>query len=370
MKAEAQLAAAREAQTSSKESFQAMAGEALKDASSQFLQLAKTQFEGSAKESTAELDKRKTAIESLVKPLEEKLEALGKVTRELEGSRKQAYGDIQSQLKHLAKTTDSLNTNSTALTTALKGSSQARGRWGETTLRNIVDLAGMANHCDFEEQATDKAGKRPDMVVKLPGNGRIPVDSKVPLKAYLAACEATDPDERKKLHAAHAQAVRTFIKDLSAKDYASQLEGKVDFTVMFLPGEPILAAAFEHDPTLQEYGMQNRVLIVTPATLVALLRTVSIYWDREAMSRDAEELWKAAATLYERVATFQNHLDGVGKGLKDALQKYNDAVGSFERRILPAGKKVEELGGARQSARQIEEGGEVEGTVRQLTGGD
>ena len=367
VQAEARLKAQEEMRDQSEKAFGALATEALKSSTDQFMKLAKIQFDGAQKVGSAELDKRKVAIEELLKPLQEKLKDLDKHTRDLEGTRQKAYGELTKQLEALSSTTEKLNTSNTALTTALRGSGQARGRWGETALHNIVEWAGMTKHCDFEEQVQDMAGNRPDMVVRLPGDGRIPIDSKVPLKDYMDGCDATDPDQRRAFFAAHAQALRGFVRDLARKDYASQLEGQVDYTVMFLPGEPILSSAFEHDPDLQAYAMGKRILIATPVTLVALLRTVGIYWDQEKVQKNTEAVWECARELYQRVAGYQEHIEGVGQALQKTLDSYNKAMGTFSLRILPTGRKMDELGAAKADAKPLNEPADISGKVRGIT---
>jgi DNA recombination protein RmuC len=368
--AEARLKAQEEMQAESEKAFGAVATEALKASTDQFMKLAKTQFESEQKTGSAELDKRKKAIEELLKPLEEKLKDLDKHTRALEGTRQKAYGELTKQIEALSMSTEKLNTSSTALTTALRGSSQARGRWGETALRNIAELAGMTKHCDFKEQVTDQGGNRPDMVIHLPGEERIPIDSKVPLKDYMEGCEATDPSERQRAFAAHARALRGFVRQLSSKDYAANLEGQVDYTVMFLPAEPILAAAFEHDPALQDYAMGKRILIATPVTLMALLRTVNIYWNHEKVQKNTEAVWECARELYERVTIYQEHIESLGKNLQKTLESYNKAMGAFERRVLPTGRKMDELGAVRSNVKALDDPTEIVGEVRAITSGD
>lgn len=368
VEAEARLKSQAEMQAESERAFNALATEALKSSTEQFLQLARSQFEGARREGSAELDKRKTAIEELLKPLQKNLAELDQHTRALENTRQKAYGELGKQLESLAATTDRLNSSNTALTTALRGSSQARGRWGETALRNIAEWAGMTPHCDFEEQRQDQAGNRPDMIVRLPGEGRIPVDSKVPLKDYLEGCEATDPEARKALFQAHAVALRGFVRELERKNYAAQQAGHVDYTVMFLPGEPILAAAFEHDPDLQAYAMGKRILITTPVTLVALLRTVGIYWDQEKVQKNTQAVWDCARDLFERVTRYQEYVEGVGKQLQKTLDVYNKAMGSYSARVLPTARKMGELGASRADAKPLTEPQQIGGAVRIVAG--
>lgn len=359
VEAEARLRAQEEMRAESEKTFSAVATEALKASTDQFMKLG-----------SAELDKRKTAIEELLKPLQEKLKELDQHTRALENTRQKAYGELTQQLEALSTTTDKLNTSNTALTSALRGSSQARGRWGETTLRNIVEMAGMTKHCDFEEQVQDMAGNKPDMVVYLPGDGQIPIDAKVPLKDYMKGCEVADPDERRTHFAAHAKALKGFVRDLARRNYATQLKGPLDFTVMFLPGASILSSAFEHDPDLQAYAMGKRILITTPVTLMALLWTVGIYWDQEKVQKNTEAVWECARELYERVTGYQEHIEDVGKALSKTLDSYNKAMGTFSRRVLPTGRKMDELGAARVDAKPLNDATEVSGEVRVITRGD
>lgn len=323
-----------------------------------FLQLAQQKLGAVRSEAAADLEQRRQAIEQLLQPLREKLDQLKQATQDLEGKREKAYGSLEEQLKNLLTKAEDLGRSSQSLAVALRGSAQARGRWGEIALRNIAELAGMTSHCDFEEQAAAGDGTRPDMVVHLPGGGGIPVDAKTPLSAYLGAMEATDPEARRTLLQRHAQDLRVRVDELARKDYAAAVGGRVDFTVMFVPGDPILAAAFEHDPELQVDALRKRVLVATPVTLVALLRTVGIYWQQQAVAEDAQEVWDAARELYKRTATFQGHLENLGKGLERAVRSYWDARGSFERSVLPQGRRLEELGAAPE-ARRLEDLPEV-----------
>jgi DNA recombination protein RmuC len=211
-------------------------------------------------------------------------------------------------------------------------------------LQNIAELAGMTKHCDFDTQVVLEGGGRPDMVVFLPGaDGRIPVDAKVPMDAYMRAAEATDPAVRAEALLAHAAALRKHVLELGKRDYATALGARVDFTVLFVPGEPILAAAFEAMPDLQAEAMDKRVLIVTPVTLVALLRTLSLYWRQQSVAEDAHRIFGEATEFHRRVTTFMDHFHGLGRALDSALDKYNKAVGSYERKVLPQGRRLEEL---------------------------
>jgi DNA recombination protein RmuC len=347
-------------------SFRALAAEALKSSNEQFLQLARETFAKTEHHHVQELAKREKAIEHLVKPLGEGLEKLGKFTTELEQKRQEAYGGLNARLEQLMASTVNLDRHSNALATALCGSAQARGRWGEIALRNIVEFAGMTEHCDFVEQETDHAGNRPDLVVRLPGGGRIPVDAKVPFADYEKAHREEDPALRAALLDAHAAALRDKIRELARKDYAAQLDGKVDFTVMFVPTEPILSAALERNPDLYSEALAKKVLPATPVTLIALLRTVGVYWQQERMAENAEHIWVEAKELQKRLIIFAEHLARIRKGLVAALEGYNDAIGSYRGRILPQGRKIEELGAVADDQRRIEAIEEIEVAVREI----
>jgi DNA recombination protein RmuC len=206
-----------------------------------------------------------------------------------------------------------------------------------------VELAGMTEHCDFEEQPTLSDGRRPDLVVHLPGSRSIAVDAKTPLSAYLAALEATTETERNRQLDAHVQSLRGHIQTLASREYAENVEGDIDLVVLFLPGDPFLSAAFARAPDLQTEALRSKVLLATPTTLIALLRTVAIYWQQEAMAQNAERIAAVARELYARAVTFSEHIDEVGKGLRGAVESYNQAVGSFERRLVPMARQLEAL---------------------------
>jgi DNA recombination protein RmuC len=346
-----------------------LARKALSENSEQFLRQAKEQFAALDQKAQGELEKRKTEIEGLLKPLSENLGKLETSAKLIEEKRDKAYGSLESHLQKLMATTDSLQKSSNSLATALRGSSQARGRWGELALKNVAELAGMTEHCDFDLQQV--VGElRPDMVVRLPGGGQIPVDAKVPLTAFLDATEGEKtPEQRTELLKQHATALRGHVVALSKKDYARELGGKTDYTVLFVPADPILAAAFEYDPDLQNFAMRLKILVATPVTLVGLLRTVAIYWRQESIEKNAEEVADAARELYERVALFADHLEGIGKGVASSLLAYNKAVSSFESRVVPSGQRLDKLEVAAQSPRKIEPLEEIDGTPKLLQKG-
>lgn len=335
-----------EAEQKLTDAFQNLASQALARNNQQFLDLAKENLEKLQGEAKGELEQRQQAIAALVAPLRE---ALGKVdaeVRRVEVNRQEAYGALTEQVKALLGSQEKLQSETGRLVTALRRP-EVRGSWGEIQLKRAVEFAGMVEFVDFRTQESVDAeeGKlRPDLVVKLPGGKQVVVDSKAPLDAYLAAIEAPNEEARKTALARHARQVRDHLRKLAAKSYWDQFENAPEFVVLFLPGEAIWSAALEQDPQLIEEAFQQSVLIVTPATLVALLKTVYYGWKQETLATNARDISKSAGELYDRLRRFAVHLAGVGKGLTTALEKYNEAVGSFDSRVLPQGRKLEELG--------------------------
>jgi len=304
----------------------------------------KTTFKGLASESLESSNKSFLGLATeRMKPLVEKLKKLEEETKAMETARSKAYGSLKTELDALRTSTVSLQEQSTALATALRGSSQTRGVIGEMILRNIVEVAGMTKHCDFFEQKQTAGGGKPDIVVKLPGGGRIPIDAKFPLAAFQDAIAAEDPKVRDAKLTQHAADLKKHVDALKKRDYTADLDGEVDFTVLFLPGDHLLAAAYEHNPGLQEKALTDRILIATPVTLVALLRTVGLYWKQHDLAEGAREIQVQAEELHKRVATFIGHFSGIGKHLGQAQESYNKAVGSYESRVLPAGRELEKL---------------------------
>lgn len=337
-----------------RDSFDALAAEALRGNRDEFLKLADRDHE-----------ERRHRIESLLDPLRDTLKRLEERTAEMERARVGAYGALDLQLKSLLEATAKLQDRTTSLTTALRGS-QTQGRWGEIALRNIVELAGMLEHVDFEEQKETADGRRPDMVVRLPGERFLAVDAKVPFNAYMDAMEAATPEARDAALDRHVQALRTHVRALAARDYAQNVKGDVDLVVLFLPGDPFLSAAFERAPDLQVEALRARVLLATPTTLLALLRTVAIYWQQKSLAENAERIAEVARAIYERTTVFSEHLARVGKGLESAVDAYNRAQGSFVRRLLPMHRQLEELKAAEGASRSMESPTPVEIAPRDL----
>jgi DNA recombination protein RmuC len=348
------------------ETFQALASQALASNNQRFLELAKTSFESVQKTASGELEKQKAALELLVKPIGESLDKFGVRIAEIEKERVGAYAGLTEQVKLLGLSQAQLQTETAQLVRALRAP-QTRGRWGEITLRRVVEMAGMTEHCDFDEQVsveTEGVRLRPDLIVRLPGGRVLVVDAKVSLKAYLDALEAPDDVSRALLLTDHARQVKDHVTRLGAKTYWEQFEKTPDFVVAFIPGDPFLGAAFEKDPSLLEYGIDRKVLIVTPSTLIALLRAVAYGWRQESIEENAQQISNLGKELYERIVKLAEHFAGVGKALGSAVKTYNDAVGALEGRVLVTTRRFRDLHAA--TAKEITEATGVDSAVRAI----
>ncbi len=334
------------------DTFQSLAAAALKGSSEQFLALAQQRLETTRTRATADLEERRKAVENLVHPLRETLQRLEGRTGELERARAAESSRIGEQIEQLARATSRLQDETTSLSTALRGS-ELGGRWGEVALQRIVEISGMIGHCDFQEQLTLGDGARPDMVVNLPEGRRLAVDAKAPLNAFLDASAAKDRSARRKALGRYAKALRQHVRRLASKDYAASLGDDTDFVVLFLPADAFLGAAFRADPDLQIDALRSKVLLATPTTLVALLRTIAIYWQQRSMADNAEAIAEVARELYDRAAKFSEDLASIGKGLVSAVDAYDRAIGSFDRRLRPMASRLEELKVADGARREL-----------------
>jgi DNA recombination protein RmuC len=284
----------------------------------------------------------KKDLQGVVDPIKENLTSLDSHIRELEKARQGAYKSLEQQIVQLQQSHSRLQESTVSLTQALK-SPTVRGRWGEIQLRRVVEMAGMVNHVAFDEQASTDLG-RPDMLAYLPNGGVLPVDSKVPLSAYLSAMESPDEENRKRHLMEHARAMRVRIRDLGQRQYWDQFETSPDFVVMFVPNEACLGAAFEYDPGLLEYAIDKKILISSPVTLLALLRSVAYGWQQHRMTENAVRIVRQGRELYGRVELFVKRFAEVGQAIGKAAERYNLALGSLERRLMPAARRFEELG--------------------------
>jgi DNA recombination protein RmuC len=303
-------------------------------------------------------------------PIADALARMDAQLQRLERDRQEARGALDEQLRSLAAGQDRLRTETGALVSALR-QPQTRGRWGELQLRRVVELAGMTAHCDFVEQPSVDTGDgllRPDLVVQLPGGKQVIVDAKAPLTAFLDAYEARDETTRTQQLAAHARLLREHVRRLSAKAYWDQFDTAPDFVFLFLPGEHFYSAALEADPSLLEEGARQSVLIATPTTLIALLRAVAYGWQQERVAEDARAVAQLGRDLHRRLETFAEHLQKVGTRLRGAVGAYNDAVGSFEHRVLPGARRLAEHGVV-SADRELAALERIDPTVRELAAG-
>jgi len=344
--------------------FKALSAEALNSNNSAFVTLAKSTLEKFQEGAKGDLEGRQKAIDQLVKPLQESLTKVDTRIQQLEQSRQNAYGRLDEQLKQLMETQRTLKHETDNLVKALRAPT-VRGRWGEIQLRRVVEMAGMLNYCDFVEQesVTTEGGRlRPDLIVKLPNQKNIVVDAKAPLMAYLEALEAPDEANRLMHLADHARQIRDHLQKLSAKQYWDQFEPTPEFVVLFLPGETFFSAALEQDPSLIEFGVDKKVLLATPTTLIALLRAVAYGWRQEQLAENAQVISQLGRELYDRLVTLSSHFGKVGKGLERAVEGYNSAVASLDSRVLVTARKFKELGA--YSGKELESPEPIEKTTR------
>lgn len=354
-----QLAQMREAKEEMLAQFKAVGGEVLSRSQEEFLKRAEERFKQSE-----EAGEQK--IKALLQPVGERLKQYEEQVGTLEKQRVDAFGQLTGLLQSMREGQEQVRREAQRLGNSLTNAPKARGRWGERALQNLLEQCGLAEHTDFlmEHSIDTEDGRlRPDAIVRIPGGKMLVIDSKVSLNAYQAAFEADDDATRDAALADHVRSMRNHVQTLGAKSYQSQFEDAPDYVVMFVPGEHFVAAALEHDPELWNFAFDKRVLLATPTNLVAIARTVAQVWRQDGLAKEAQEIGRMGAELYDRLATAAEHLKRVGGGLESAVNNYNKFVGSFERNVLSSGKRLAEKG-IEIGKREIEEVQLVESAPR------
>ena len=327
------------------DTFKSAASDALTQNNKQFIDLAKSQLETHVKEAEGNLDERKSAIAEMLKPVKESIDSYKKRIEELEKGSEKTFGQVTEMLSNIQITNASLQKETGALVNALRNP-RVRGRWGEIGLKRVVEFSGLSAHCDFVEQVYTEGEDsvlKPDMIINLPGNSHVVVDSKLPLDAYLLALETDEEGARNLLFAKHAKDLRDHVNKLSKKQYWPQFENTPDFVVLYMEVESALNVALMTDKTLLQDAMNNKIILTTPTTLIVVLKSVAMSWQQHTVTENALQIMDAATDLHGRLNIFAEHFDRVGNGLKSALKGFNDAIGSWESRVLPAGRKLEQL---------------------------
>ncbi len=358
-----------DAKTKLLDSFKALSSDALKINNDEFMKLARENFSRLQEGAKGDLEKRQQAIDGLVKPIKERLEAFDTKVNELEKNRKEAYGELREQVGTLVQSQHKLSKETQTLSSALRSSSSVSGKWGELQLKRIVELAGMLKHCDFDEQVhfnTDEGVQKPDMVIHLPGGKNIVVDAKAPTSAYLEAIDEKYDDERREaLMATYVTNVRKVITELSKKSYWKSVDSP-EFVVLFLPGESFFSAALERDPRLIEDSFRDGVILATPTTLLGLLKAVAYGWRQEALAESARDISEIGQQLFDRLGTLAKNFSSMGKSLESTVKNYNKTLGTLEGSVLVSARKLKEKHIVADD-RMIEEPAPSETHVRDIT---
>lgn len=350
-----------------KETFESISAKAIQFNNQAFIQLAGETLKGLLSKAEGDYKQGSEAIHQIVKPLKESIERHEKLVVEFQEGNNKAMGSLKTYLEELGKSQKSLEKETGALVNALK-SPKVRGRWGEIGLRRIVEFSGMSSYCDFEEQSslsTNDGRIRPDMIIHLPENRKIIVDSKVPLNAYLDALETQLEQEKSQLLSAHSRALLQHVKNLSAKAYWSQFDNCIDFVVLYIEVESAFAAALHENPHLVTDALQSRIVFATPTTLITLLQTVAYSWKQQKAGENARKIFESSRELHERILIFNQYLNKLGQNLQTTVGLYNQAVGSWETRVSPSIRKMEDLGAVSEK-KKVQELGLIEKNIREI----
>ena len=354
-----------QSQEALKKEFEAAGAKILGKAQEALIERAEQRFTESEKQSAERL-------KSLLAPVDQRLKSYEEQVQNLEKQRVDAFGQLTGLIQSMRDGQEAVRAEAARLGNSLTNAPKARGRWGERALQNVLEQCGLSEHTDFNLEhslETDEGRLRPDAIVHVPGQKILVIDAKVSLNAYQAAFESNDDAERKRHLDMHARSMRNHVQTLGAKGYQNQFEEAPDYVVMFVPGEHFVAAALEHDPELWDFAFRNKVLLATPTNLVAIARTVAMVWTQDKLAREAAEIGKLGAEIYDRIATAGEHLKGVGAGLDRAVRKYNDFVGSFERNVQSSARKLRDKGIAIGN-REVEDVQLVEAIPRHAEGAD
>lgn len=367
---ENQLALLHEARDSLTQHFAVLSQKALRQNNSLFLRLADQNLKLQQHRANSEIDKRHQAIDNLITPIKDALNRTEKQIQDIEKERQKSFGALSEQLQSLNTSELNLRSETQNLVNALKRP-DVRGRWGEMTLKRLVELAGMVEYCDFDEQVkahNDGNLLRPDMIVRMPDHRELIIDAKAPLDGYLSAIDAVTDDDKLTAMKRHARNLRERMKSLAGKSYWSQFKNSPDFVILFLPGDQFLSAALEQDAQLMEDSMKHNVVLATPSSLMALLRAVAFGWKQSVFSENAETIRHIGEDLYQRIATLTEHFEKLGRNLSNSVECYNKTLGSLERQLLPGARKMTELG--IQQKKKIVATTPIEQTVRAPTSKD
>jgi DNA recombination protein RmuC len=350
------------------ETFKASSFDVMEKNNKSFIDLAKTVLEKYSNETKSDFDSKQKHLQAVIDPLKESLNKIDNHQREIEKQRHSSYVSLNKQIDSLIVSENLLRSETANLTKALK-SPNIRGSWGQIHLRRVVELAGLANHCDFFEQASVSDGEktyRPDLIIKLPGERQIIIDAKTPIDAYLQAAESTDLRVKEQKRKEHANGIKKHMQLLSNKEYWTQFPVTPEYVILFLPAEAFFSAALQEEPTLLEIGAKKNIIIATPTTLIAILKAIAFGWKQDSLSKSSKEIAKLGKELYERIYIMSNYLQKLGKTLSSSVDSYNQTVSSLESRILVSARKLKDLGVA-PTNKEIPNLDEVNKTTRFLS---